>query len=84
VKQRRIGPIFKTRKIGKITNLFVLPEYRQGGIGSEILKISSRWLKGKGAKCTILEASSNLERLQKFYKNNGYKEFEKRYFRGIS
>jgi GNAT superfamily N-acetyltransferase len=43
-------PVFKVRKIGNLSDAYVLPAYRKKGISKAFLEESFKWFKSKGIK----------------------------------
>ncbi len=60
--------------IGEIHELVVLPEKRNQGIGSALLKEALIYLKNKGHERIGLWVGKNNERAKAFYKKFGFKE----------
>jgi len=66
---------FKNIKIGAINALFVEEEYRNSGVGAELIKTFISWLKTKKAEIAELSVSSNNTAVINLYNNLGFKEF---------
>lgn len=69
------GGFFKNKRIGAIHALFVVEEYRNKGIGAELIKTFVSWLKTKKAEIIELDVPSNNSAAIKLYKSIGFKEF---------
>ena len=63
---------FKAPKRGRITELVVSKESRGKGIGKQLLKEMSDYLKSIGREKIRIEVFGYNERAIRFYKNNGY------------
>lgn len=57
---------------GVIENLFVRPEFRNQGIGSELLATAERQLDKRGADTVVLEAMTENQAARRFYRRHGY------------
>ena len=61
------------RKEAYITNLSVLADYQNQGLGHELLNRTSDYLRLKGTEKLILEVYNNNIRAKAFYEKNGFK-----------
>lgn len=66
---------FNNKKIGTIHALFVVEEYRNRGIGAELIKTFVLWLKTKKAEIAELAVSSRNTNALKLYENLGFNDF---------
>lgn len=57
---------------GIVHNLYVVPEYRGGGIGGRLLEEAEDRLRERGADVVSLEALDANERVHDFYRRHGY------------
>jgi len=57
---------------GVIENLYVEPEVRNEGIGSELLETAERQLDKRGAETVVLEAMAGNMAARRFYRRHGY------------
>ena len=57
---------------GIIENLYVRPEFRNDGIGSELLATAERQLDKRGADTVVLEAMDANMAARQFYRRHGY------------
>lgn len=57
---------------GIIENLYVRPEFRNDGIGSELLATAERQLDKRGADTVVLEAMTENQAARRFYRRHGY------------
>lgn len=60
----------------EIENMGVIPSYRSKGIGSLLMQNCINWAKKKGFKKVYVSSYFENEKAVKFYKNNGFSEFE--------
>ncbi|EMA64328.1 GNAT family N-acetyltransferase [Halorubrum kocurii] len=66
------GGYERDRTRGVVSNLFVVPERRDEGIGSDLLDAAERALRETGAETVALEALAANERAREFYAAHGY------------
>jgi GNAT superfamily N-acetyltransferase len=52
-----------------MTNVYAIPEYRNGGVGSKVLRSINKWMKENKYEFVIVWPS---DEAINFYKNNGY------------
>lgn len=57
---------------GIVENLYVTPEYRDAGVGSQLLRTAERRLDALGAETVVLEAMADNEDALRFYRRHGY------------
>jgi ribosomal protein S18 acetylase RimI-like enzyme len=67
---------------GVVRNVYVVPEYRGRGIGSDLMDAAESALRAAGATVVSLEAMAGNDRARAFYRDRGYTphriQFEKR------
>ncbi|AUX08003.1 sporulation regulator-like protein [Halalkaliarchaeum desulfuricum] len=67
---------------GIVDNLYVRPEARNRGVGSQLLEAAEGTLREAGAEAVSLDAMAENEGARRFYRRHGYRphriEFEKR------
>jgi len=66
------GGYERDRTRGIVSNLFVVPERRGEGIGTDLLDAAERALRESGAETVALEALTANERAREFYAARGY------------
>jgi len=57
---------------GIVENLYVAPDRRDEGVGSELLGRAERRLDALGAETVVLEAMADNEAARRFYRRHGY------------
>jgi len=57
---------------GVVENLYVVPDYRNRGIGGQLLARAERRLADRGAEFVSLEAMADNEDARRFYRQQGY------------
>ena len=57
---------------GTIENLYVRPDYRDSGIGSELIATAERKLAARGVEAVKLEVLADNEAARRFYRRHGY------------
>ncbi|MFO8115526.1 MAG: GNAT family N-acetyltransferase [Halorubrum sp.] len=62
----------RERVRGTVSNLFVVPERRGEGIGTDLLEAAERALAAAGAETVALEALADNDRARAFYDDRGY------------
>lgn len=67
-----LGSLATTRQRGLIHNIYVVPERRGDGIGSELLAAAERDLAARGADTVGLEVMAGNEAARRFYRRHGY------------
>lgn len=69
------------RERGLVKNLYVVPDWRDRGVGSDLLAAAERRLRERGADVVSLEAMASNAAARRFYRRHGYEphrvEFEK-------
>lgn len=70
------GEFTVIKKIGVIESLFILEEYRQLGIGKNLMTYFSNWASQKKCERLSVLASYLNKRAIKFYKNYGFFDFD--------
>lgn len=73
-KIEKKSEFYKTRKIGAIYDLFVKKEYRNMGIGTELVKIFISWLKASKIRAVELDVSPKNFAAKELYEKLGFKE----------
>lgn len=66
------GGYERDRTRGVVSNLFVVPERRDEGIGADLLDAAERALREAGAETVALEALAANDRARGFYAERGY------------
>jgi GNAT superfamily N-acetyltransferase len=66
--------IFERRRVGEIHELFVLPEFRERGIGSTLLKRAIEHSRERGRNKAELWAGRTNYKARKFYQSHGFRE----------
>ncbi len=66
--------IFERKKVGEIHEIFVLPEYRGKGIGTELMRLAIKYAQKKGRNVAELWVGRKNYRARKFYVKLGFKE----------
>ncbi len=78
-----IGKIEKSKvsivpkKIGKITDLFILPEHRNKGIGKALVSELIQWFKKRKIEYVEIGVHSKNKLALTFWKKHGFKEYMK-------
>lgn len=73
-KIKKKDEFFHERKVGAIYHLFIEEEYRNRGIGTELIKVFVDWLKKSKIILIELNVSPKNEAAVKLYNNLGFKE----------
>ncbi|KDS91088.1 acetyltransferase [Halorubrum saccharovorum] len=66
------GGYERERTRGIVSNLFVVPERRDEGVGADLLEAAERALREAGAETVALEALAANDRAREFYAEQGY------------
>ena len=69
-------PIFKIKKTGFGSDLFVKKEFRGRNISSKLSSIAIKWLKGKAIKCLSLTLYSDNKLAHSIYKKWGFIDYK--------
>jgi ribosomal protein S18 acetylase RimI-like enzyme len=67
------------QKVGYMAEGYVDPKYRKQGIGAKMIDDTNKWFKKNKLKWTVLSTHSLDKNANKFWKNRGFKEFNKYY-----
>ncbi len=70
------APIFEKRRIGMINEIFVLPQFRNSGLGSELTKSLTKWFNTKGIEYIELEVAWENKAGIEFWKRLGFTNFK--------
>jgi GNAT superfamily N-acetyltransferase len=70
-------PVLDIQKIGVLSEIVVLPEYRRQGVGKQLAQRFFDWCKEKGVKNAQLHVLEKKDAV-KFYKELGFRDFMKR------
>ena len=71
-----IGPVDKIENICELQKMYSIKEVRGSGIAYELLKLALEFANEYYDKCYI-ETFSNMERANKFYIKNGFRQLDK-------
>jgi ribosomal protein S18 acetylase RimI-like enzyme len=66
----------KLKPHGAITDLIVLPEYRDKGVGKNLINKAEKYIKDSGIDIIQASILSPLIKAQHMYTRNGYEEYE--------
>ncbi len=66
--------IFERKKVGEIHEIFVLPEYRGRGIGTELMRLAIEYARKRGRNVAELWVGRKNYRARKFYERLGFRE----------
>ncbi len=55
--------------------MYILPEYRSQGIGTELMEQFNSWSEEKGADRLRVEATAQNEEAIRFYRENGFDDY---------
>ena len=66
------------KKIGKILEIYILPEYRRSGAGKLLFNSFRKFLKEKNISHVELSVDANNKPGIKFWESLGFKEYSKR------
>jgi len=72
-------PFIKENKVGYVSELFVLPEYRGRGIAKLLLKEGDKWFKKQKFKWIQVSTHALDKPANKFWMSRGFTEFNKYY-----
>lgn len=68
-------PIFKIKKLGHISELYIIPRYRKKGIASLLKKNAFEWFKKKGLSYASLGVRPKNKQAWNIYKKWGFFEY---------
>ena len=71
---REGSPTFQPRTWASVDDVFVEPDYRNGGIGHALIASVGEWAKQKGANGVSLQVAAANARGRKFYGDLGFRE----------
>ena len=74
-KIEKTAPAYKEKKIGKITDTFVLERYRKYEIGSKFLEELIKWFKRNGIKEIEVSVHVKNKTGLNFWKKQGFRDF---------
>ncbi len=69
-------PIFKVKKLGYASDLFVKKEFRGKGISSKLVEEALKWFKEKGLKHISLQTYCSNDKARSIYKKMGFFEYK--------
>ena len=72
-----VSPVYKAR--GSIVDLFILEDYRNQGIGKQLMEKGLEWLKANGVKKVGVGAHKSNTAALHLYKEFGFEEEEETY-----
>lgn len=72
---------YEPRMEGAIVEFYILPEYRRGGLGNDLLSQMSKRLEEKGAEMITAEFPSQNEIAKRFYTKLGFRSLTNVYAR---
>jgi ribosomal protein S18 acetylase RimI-like enzyme len=75
---------YEPRKEGAIDEFYILPEYRRGSLGRDLLSSMNDRLKGKGAELITAEFPSQNEIAKRFYTKLGFRSLTNVYAKAES
>ena len=61
--------------IAELGSMYILPEYRSQGIGTELMEQFNSWSKEKDADRLRVEATAQNEDAIRFYRDNGFEDY---------
>mgnify|MGYP006281764159 CR=1 FL=1 len=62
-------------KIAELETMYILPEYRSNGIGTELVENFTTWAEKEDADRLRVEATAQNEDAIRFYRENGFKDY---------
>jgi GNAT superfamily N-acetyltransferase len=74
-RKRMNTPIYEVKFIGEITDLFVRPEYRERGIGEQLVEAAEDWLSESGLDFVWINIHIGNELGRTFWENREYKDY---------
>jgi len=72
---RRNSPVYETKEIGEITDLYVKPEYRNQSIGKGLVESVEKWFCERGIDIIWLRTHFQNRRCNSFWEELGYNIF---------
>jgi len=69
------SPIFKIKRMGQLSSIFIKEKYRKKGIGTEFVKILIKEFKKRELRFITVNGNTHNTAAIKFYKNVGFKDF---------
>lgn len=69
-------PIYRCRKLGYISDLYVKDGFRKQGISTELKNKSIAWLKNKGLKCVVVPLYPANKFAHSIYKKWGFFDYK--------
>lgn len=69
------SPVYETRLVGEISDVFVKPEYRKSGIGYQLVEKAEEWFRENGLDLAWLKVHSGNELGKDFWERVGYKDY---------
>jgi ribosomal protein S18 acetylase RimI-like enzyme len=76
-------PVFEIKKYGFIQDAAVTRAHRRRGIGTKLFERMQAWFKGRGVIRIELQALSNNEVSQAFWRKMGFMDYLQRMWRGV-
>jgi len=76
-------PVFKTRKVGEIADIFVAPKHRKKGIARQLLEEAAKIFRKRKLKYVCLTALAGNTAALKAYSKAGFKECAKELWKEI-
>ncbi len=67
-------PVFKIKKLGYISDLYVKEDYRNKGVGSKFHKECFKWFRKKGLRHISLLVDAKNPAAHEFYKKHGFSD----------
>ncbi|MFH1784850.1 MAG: GNAT family N-acetyltransferase [Candidatus Micrarchaeota archaeon] len=68
-------PIFKIKKLGHFSDLYIEPEYRSKGIGRKFMTLAMKWFKKKKIKYLSIAAHALNPNAARIYRKFGFIDF---------
>lgn len=69
------SPVYETKLVGEISDVFVKPEYRKTGIGYQLIEKAEEWFRENGLELAWLKVHSGNELGRAFWERVGYKDY---------
>ena len=82
--REEVGQFKRTVTRGIIENIYVIPDRRGEGIGSELLNAAEVALVAGGAEVIVLEVLADNEDAQRFYREHGYEPHRMEFARELN